>query len=95
MRVIKNAILERKLSKELFHNDFLDYLLEEVNKKETFLNEEAVADLIFVLLFATFETTSMALTLATKFLNDHPAALDQLTVRIIIYHNSPTHTHTH
>ncbi|XP_022631976.1 cytochrome P450 87A3-like [Vigna radiata var. radiata] len=33
---------------------------------------------MFVLLFASFETTSLALTYATKVLSDHPLVLKQL-----------------
>lgn len=60
--------------------DFLDYLLKEVEDDTTFLSEEIAVDLMFVLLFATYETTSAAITLALKFLNQHPQALRQLQV---------------
>lgn len=65
----------------MVHNDFLDLLIEEVKKEGKFLNQEIAVDIMFVLLFATYETTSAAITLAMKFLTDHPLALAQLTVR--------------
>lgn len=61
--------------------DFFDYVLEELQKEGTVLTEAIALDLMFVLLFASFETTSLALTLAVKFLSDHPLVLRQLTVR--------------
>lgn len=60
--------------------DFLDYLLKEVDDETTFLTEQIAVDLMFVLLFATYETTSAAITLALNFLNRHPQALRQLQV---------------
>ncbi|KAK2995972.1 hypothetical protein RJ640_026011 [Escallonia rubra] len=77
-KVIKDAFSERRSSKEI-HNDFMNYLLEEVNKEETFLTEGVAVDLVFVLLFATYETTSAGITLLTKFLSDNPAVLRELT----------------
>jgi cytochrome P450 len=45
---------------------------------------------MFVLLFASFHTTSLALTLAVKLLADHPRVLEELTVRnmqpLIVWH---------
>lgn len=60
--------------------DFFDYMIEELEKDGTFLTEGMALDLIFLLLFASFETTSAATTLAVKFLSDHPLVLKQLTV---------------
>ncbi|CAN0907537.1 Cytochrome P450 87A3, partial [Linum grandiflorum] len=59
--------------------DFFDHVLEELHRDNTILTEEIALDLMFVLLFASFETTSLALTLAMKFLSDHPRVLKQLT----------------
>ncbi|KAI8005253.1 Cytochrome P450 87A3 [Camellia lanceoleosa] len=78
VKVIKDVFKERKQSQVPRH-DFLDHLLEEVKKEGTFLTEEIAMDLVFVLLFATYETTSTAVTFATKFLADHPSTLAELT----------------
>ncbi|XP_057497287.1 cytochrome P450 87A3-like [Actinidia eriantha] len=78
IKVIKNVFKERK-SSQAQHSDFLDHLLEEVKKKETFLSEEIAVDLVFLLLFATYETLSTTVTLATKFIADHPLVLAELT----------------
>ncbi|PON58003.1 Cytochrome P450, E-class, group I [Parasponia andersonii] len=52
----------------------------EVEKEDTFLSEDIAIDLAFVLLFATYETTSTAITLAVKFISDHPEVLAELVV---------------
>ena len=72
-------INERKSSQQLCH-DFLDFLLEEAKSKDTILNEAIIVDLVFLLLFASYETTSEAITLVMKFLSDHPSVVVELTV---------------
>ena len=64
------------------NQDFFDYVLEELSKEGTILTEGIALDLMFVLLFASFETTSLALTLAVKYLTDYPLVLQTLTVII-------------
>ncbi|URE06987.1 Cytochrome P450 [Musa troglodytarum] len=63
---------ERRNSPRKQHGDFFDSVIEELNKEKSLITEPIALDLMFVLLFATFETTSQALTLAIKFLTDHP-----------------------
>ncbi|KAJ1416077.1 Cytochrome P450 [Sesbania bispinosa] len=58
--------------------DFFDYVIEELKKEGTILTEAIALDLMFVLLFVSFETTSLALTYAMKLLSDHPLVLKQL-----------------
>ncbi|KAF8379436.1 hypothetical protein HHK36_028871 [Tetracentron sinense] len=79
VKMLKDMIKERQASPEIRHDDFLDVVLEEMKKDGGYLSEGIVIDLIFVLLFASFETTSAALTLAMKFLGDHPSVLVELT----------------
>ncbi|XP_031118033.1 cytochrome P450 87A3-like [Ipomoea triloba] len=79
IKLIKGTVKERRGMKEKHGDeDFLDYLLKEVDDESTFLTEQIAVDLMFVLLFATYETTSAAITLALNFLNQHPQALRQL-----------------
>ncbi|KAK4487649.1 hypothetical protein RD792_005697 [Penstemon davidsonii] len=78
-KMIKCAFDERRLSKEN-NQDFIGHLLKEVDDKETILTEEIAADIVYLLLFAAFETTSTTITLSLKFLNDHPKVLEQLKV---------------
>ncbi|XP_011029202.1 PREDICTED: cytochrome P450 87A3 [Populus euphratica] len=79
MRMLKNLLQERRANPRKHETDFFDYVLEELQKNKTILTEEIALDLMFVLLFASFETTSLALTLAVKFISDHPLVLQKLT----------------
>lgn len=80
MRMLKKLLQERRLNPRKQQSDFFDYVLEELKKEGTILTEPIALDLMFVLLFASYETTSLALTLAMKFLSDHPVVLQRLTV---------------
>ncbi|XP_062074212.1 cytochrome P450 87A3 [Humulus lupulus] len=79
MKMLKNLLQERRANLKKERSDFFDYVLEELQKQGTFLTEEIALDLMFVLLFASFETTSLAITLAVKLLTDHPLVLKELT----------------
>eukprot|EP01018_Ginkgo_biloba_P004226 Gb_09009 [translate_table: standard] len=79
MAKLNKMLEERSANPHIKHDDFFDYVVSELNREGTLLSKEIALDLIFVLLFASFETTSLALTSAMKFLTDHPAALDRLT----------------
>lgn len=89
--MLKRMLQERRAMPRKQQSDFFDYVLEELKKDGTILTEEIALDLMFVLLFASFETTSLALTLAIKFLSDHPLVLKQLTVSEVLeyycFHN--------
>jgi len=79
--MLKNMLEERRGMQKKEQEDFFDYVIEELKKEGTVLTEAIALDLMFVLLFASFETTSLALTYATKVLSDHPLVLKQLQVR--------------
>ncbi|CAL1375426.1 unnamed protein product [Linum trigynum] len=79
MKMLKNLLNERRMNPRKQQSDFFDHVLEELHRDDTILTEGIALDLMFVLLFASFETTSLALTLAMKFLSDHPKVLKQLT----------------
>lgn len=81
MKMLKNLLQQRRENPRKQQSDFFDYVLEELQKEGTILTEPIALDLMFVLLFASFETTSLALTLAVKFLTEHPLVLKELTVR--------------
>lgn len=80
MKMLKNLLQERRENPKKQRSDFFDFVLEELKKEGTILTEEIALDLMFVLLFASFETTSLAITLGVKFLSDHPLVLNQLRV---------------
>lgn len=82
--MIKDIYQERKASK-IPGNDFLDRILEEVEKENAVLKDSVAVDLVFMLLFAAFETISQSITLITKYINDHPDVLAELTVCTFLY----------
>ena len=65
MKVIEEIFEERKKSTTP-HHDFLDHFIEEVKREGAIMNEEIAVNLVFVLLFAAYETTFEATTLAIK-----------------------------
>ncbi|XP_057775731.1 cytochrome P450 87A3-like [Salvia miltiorrhiza] len=78
LKMLKNMLQERRERPRETQSDFFDYVLKEVEREDKILTEDIALDLMFVLLFASYETTSLALTLAIKFLSDHPSVLKQL-----------------
>jgi len=81
MKTLKSMLKERREKPRKEVSDFFDYVVEELSKEGTPLNEEMALDLMFTLLFASFETTSLALTYAIKALSDNPSVLKKLQVR--------------
>ncbi|KAK3001965.1 hypothetical protein RJ639_020495, partial [Escallonia herrerae] len=79
MRMLKTMLDERRARPQKLQRDFFDYVLEELEREDTILTKEIALDLMFVLLFASFETTSLVITLATKLLVDNPLVLKALT----------------
>lgn len=83
--MLKAMLEERKASPKKRDGDFFDYVVDELRKENTVLTEEISLDLIFVLLFASFETTSLASTMAIKLLTDHPHVLEKLRVSSMVF----------
>ncbi|CAI9093952.1 OLC1v1029573C2 [Oldenlandia corymbosa var. corymbosa] len=79
MKKLKAMLQERRANPRKQQSDFFDYVLQELDREDTLLTEGIALDLMFVLLFASFETTSLALTLAVKLLAENPSALKELT----------------
>ncbi|XP_031737523.1 cytochrome P450 87A3 isoform X2 [Cucumis sativus] len=79
MRMLENILKERQQNPREQQVDYFDFVIQELKKDGTPLTQQVALDLIFLLLFASHETTSIALTLAIKFLTDHPHVLNQLT----------------
>nr|WIW39416.1 CYP87A2 [Digitalis lanata] len=78
MMMLQNMLRERRERPQKNQADFFDYVLAELQREDTPLTEAIALDLMFVLLFASYETTSLALTLAIKFLLEHPSVLEKL-----------------
>ena len=87
--MLKALLAERRSSPNRQCNDFFDNVIEEMNKEKPILTESIALDLMFVLLFASFETTSLALTFAMKLLTDNPKVLEGLTVSSILLNINP------
>lgn len=84
MKMLKRMLEERKSQPRKEKSDFFDYVLEELQNGETILTEAVALDLMFVLLFVSFETTSWAISLAIKFLEENPKAYKELKVSELI-----------
>ncbi|KAH7577863.1 hypothetical protein JRO89_XS01G0308700 [Xanthoceras sorbifolium] len=80
MKEFEDMYEERRAS-NVPGNDFLDYMVEDSKKENTLLNDpKVISKLLFAVLLAGYDSTSQALTLATKFINDDPRILKELTV---------------
>ncbi|XP_006647678.2 cytochrome P450 87A3-like [Oryza brachyantha] len=79
MKVLKKMMRERMAEPARQCEDFFDVLIEELRREKPVLTEAIALDLMFVLLFASFETTSLALTLGVRLLAENPMVLDALT----------------
>ncbi|KAL5217236.1 hypothetical protein ABZP36_019484 [Zizania latifolia] len=78
MKMLKELLNERAKATHRRENiDFIDVLIQELEKDT--MSENAALDLLFLLLFASFETTSSAITAVLWFLTDNPKALQELT----------------
>ncbi|OMO86021.1 Cytochrome P450 [Corchorus capsularis] len=79
MKVLKSMLKERRKSPKRQQEDFLDMIVEEMNKAETILSEQTALDLLFALPFAAFESASSAIVLSLQYLQNNPLALAELT----------------
>ncbi|EEF51428.1 cytochrome P450 87A3 [Ricinus communis] len=79
MGILKSMLEERRTAPKREKKDFLDVMVEETKKDGSFLTEKMVLDLLFMLPFAFFESTSSTMVLAVKFLVENPEALEDLT----------------
>ncbi|KAI5014218.1 hypothetical protein ZWY2020_055608 [Hordeum vulgare] len=79
MKILKELLNKRKKATCHESVDFIDILISDLKENKTLMNEKIALDLVFLLLFAGFETTSFGITVALKFLSDNPEALQELT----------------
>ncbi|CAA7017290.1 unnamed protein product [Microthlaspi erraticum] len=77
MKVINDAFTRRKASREKC-GDFLDTLVEELEKGSVISDEGFYISLIFGLLIVYKDSTSVAICLAIKFISENPKALAEL-----------------
>uniref|UniRef100_A0A0E0RG31 Cytochrome P450 n=1 Tax=Oryza rufipogon TaxID=4529 RepID=A0A0E0RG31_ORYRU len=80
MKMLKEMMDERKKATGRQESiDFFDVLLEELKEEKHAMSENVALDLIFLLLFVSFETTASGITAILCFLSDNPKALQELT----------------
>ncbi|CAN1158883.1 Cytochrome P450 87A3 [Linum perenne] len=80
VKIIKKLLEERpKAQVKKEQSDYIDFILSEMEKDGSPLTKNRAIDLLFILTFATFESTSSAIVSAFYYLSRHPAALEQLT----------------
>ena len=77
--MLRKIVKEKINSTEKSSDDLLDQAIEDMDKKK-FLSEEFHVKMLFAILFASFES-SVTLSLTLKLIAEHPAVLQELTVR--------------
>jgi len=88
MKTLKQVLDERRKKAETPERmDFIDVIVSELNKENPALSENLALNVLFLMIFASFETTSSGLTAALKFLSDNPRALQELEVSV--YEHQP------
>uniref|UniRef100_A0A0D3HBP2 Cytochrome P450 n=1 Tax=Oryza barthii TaxID=65489 RepID=A0A0D3HBP2_9ORYZ len=79
IKMLKEILDERKNTEEHHESvDFFDVIEEVKAENPDQMTENAALDLLFLLLFASFETTSSGVTAMLIFLTDNPEALQEL-----------------
>uniref|UniRef100_A0ACD6AGH3 Uncharacterized protein n=1 Tax=Avena sativa TaxID=4498 RepID=A0ACD6AGH3_AVESA len=81
MKTLRKLFDERKkaVDVEREYVDFIDILIDDIKEGRPEMSEKIGLDLIVLLLFASSETTSSAMTIILRFLTDNPKALQELT----------------
>ncbi|CAF2277781.1 unnamed protein product [Brassica rapa] len=77
MQLIKEALKKRKESREK-HGDFLDTLLEDMEKEDSIYDEASVINLLLVIGVVSKDTTSVATALMVNLLSKNPEVLVEL-----------------
>jgi len=78
MNMLKQQLGERRKAAEREAVDFFDVVIDEMDRPGSGMSESIALDLLFLMLFASHETTSIGLTAILKFLTDSPKALQEL-----------------
>lgn len=79
IQVIKDVITSRRESKEK-HGDFVDTMLEDMEKENTIFNEGSALSLIFSILVIAKEGVPNISSVALKFISENPKVLAELKV---------------
>ncbi|KAI5603801.1 hypothetical protein BDE02_01G243000 [Populus trichocarpa] len=77
LKMLKDTLMERLNDPSKRRGDFLDQAIDDM-KTEKFLTEDFIPQLMFGILFASFESMSTTLTLTFKFLTENPRVVEEL-----------------
>ncbi|XP_057493602.1 beta-amyrin 16-alpha-hydroxylase CYP87D16-like [Actinidia eriantha] len=78
LNMMRGIVKERLTFPEKYRGDFLDHAIEDM-KTNKFLTEDFIVQLMFGILFGTFEPISAVVVLTFKLLSEHPSTLQELT----------------
>ncbi|XP_075673398.1 cucurbitadienol 11-hydroxylase-like isoform X1 [Castanea sativa] len=78
LSMLGKILKERINSPKRHYEDLLDQAINDMDK-EKFLSEDLIINVVYGLLFASFESISVALSLTLNLLAEHPAVLQELT----------------
>lgn len=81
---MRDVLNKRLASPGTHQGDVLDHIIKDM-KFENFLTEEFVVQLMFGLLYVSYDSISLTLSLAFKLLSENPMVLEELTVSILYY----------
>ncbi|KAJ6948493.1 cytochrome P450 87A3-like [Populus alba x Populus x berolinensis] len=79
LKLLKDTLMERLNDPSKRRGDFLDQAIDDM-KTEKFLTVDFIPQLMFGILFASFESMSTTLTLTFKFLTENPRVVEELRV---------------
>ncbi|KAH7836256.1 hypothetical protein Vadar_034107 [Vaccinium darrowii] len=78
LSLMRGIVKERLAFPDKRRGDFLDHAIQDM-KTEDFLTEDFIVQLMFGILFGTFEPISAVLVLTLTLLSDHPLIVEELT----------------
>ncbi|KAJ4827283.1 hypothetical protein Tsubulata_043302 [Turnera subulata] len=76
-KILKDTLMERLSNPGVRRGDFLDQAIDDM-KSEKFVTVDFITRLISGMLFTSFETMSITLTLTFKFLSEYPQVVEEL-----------------
>lgn len=79
LKMLKDTLMERLADPSKRRGDFLDQAIDDM-ATEKFLTVDFIPQLMFGILFASFESMSTTLTLTFKFLTENPKVVEELIV---------------
>jgi len=89
MKMLKAQLGARRNEPEHEAVDFFDLVIHVLDKPDSELNENIALDLLFLMLFASHETTSIGLTAILKFRTDNPQSIAGTNGKQIVGSTTP------